>query len=52
MSRSKIGIGMVVGILAIYVVAAWKERPLQNLKTFDIDAEPTEFLKIMIRSPT
>jgi hypothetical protein len=30
----------------------WKERPLRDLKTCDIDAEPTEFLRTMMGSPT
>ena len=25
--------------------AWWSERPIQNLRTYDIDAEPTDFLK-------
>ena len=25
----------------------WKDRPVENLRTYDIDAEPTEWLKTM-----
>ena len=29
----------------------WQDRPLKNLATYDIDAEPTEWLQTMMRKP-